>query len=150
MRTDINIKQRRFPVALARQICIAIYGANPSQQAWGNWRKWAKVPAHSRIVSYEQMCLLAAIASIRKKKPREELAISEIKIVANCPKLAEAIGRSLDQVDKEGVLGSDVPFWLSSHGIQIHNFDLYNKIKGFSMKQVYPEDLLLRTFAPRI
>jgi hypothetical protein len=150
VRTDINIKQRRFPVALARQICIAIYGSSPSQQAWGNWRKWAKVPAHSRIVSYEQLCLLAAIASIRKKKPREELAISEIKAIANCPKLAEAIDRSLTHLDERGILGSDVPFWLASREIKVHSFDLYNRIKGFSTKGLYSEDLLLRTFPPKI
>lgn len=145
MKTVINIHERRFPSVVAKEwieVSRGSEGKKLASQTWVNWRRWAGVTNGAKYLSWEQLCKLAAIAAIRRDGSNRELDMADINRLAKSPELQEDLAQAVKDLDSKGILGYNIPTYLYAEGIVVKTYDLYNKMKDFSLKATYQEDQL--------
>ncbi len=145
---DINLKQRSFSAAFAKTYATRVYGFDPSPNTWGNWRKWAGISKGATMFSFEQVCILAAIATIRSTDRVRQLRKSEILAIANSYELQEQIAAVIEFMDRTNkVSGKDVVQALNVRGVEIGLSTLYRRMREFNVKfslqKVYSVDKLI-------
>lgn len=134
---DIDLKQRQFPIAFAKAYCKRIYG-EPAKDTWRNWRQWAGVGKGAMLVNFDQLCCLAAIATIRVQQPRQELKRKDVKALAESLEIQEPIAAVIEHMDKtEIIAGCNALDALQCRGIQTNLRALYRKVPKFSQNRTY-------------
>lgn len=145
---DIDLKQRSFPAAFAKTYAIRVYGSEPSPNTWRNWREWAGISKGATMFSFEQVCTLAAIATIRSTDRVRQLRKSEILAIANSLELHEQIAAVIEFMDRADLVsGKDIVQALNVRGVEISLSTLYRRMREFNVKfslqNVYPVDRLV-------
>lgn len=136
----LALNERQFSAIVVKSCCEVIYGKAISNDAWGNWRQWAKVPRRVRLLNFDQFVFLAAIAQIRSEDSNRhrELSRGEVEVVALDPDFQQGIQRAIEFLDASGkVVGRDAPIALASRGVGVSLQALYQKIPGFSVHKIY-------------
>lgn len=137
-REQILMRERLFSSKVARISCEKVYGSSISQGAWSNWRSWAGVSRHNRLVRFDEFCLLIAIAHTRKSNQYGELFRGDIEDLANSLLVQEAVAAAIREMDFRGAIeGRNVEKALRKQGIHVSRATLYRKIPGFSMDNLY-------------
>lgn len=144
---DLEIKQRYFPVSMVKAYASRIYG-KISKNAWHNWRSWANVPKGAMLVTFDQFCFIAAIATLRTQHPRRELSRSEVQQIANSLDLQTSIAAVIEFMDNSGTIaGSDAIKALQIRGKRVSLRSLYRKIPAFSLHKFYSIEYLEKLLA---
>jgi hypothetical protein len=132
-----NKKEAKYPARLAIAICERIYSKKIYPGTWANWRKWAECSG-ARMLTEGQMLKLAAIASLRKAHPTNELDSLRIDYaVANAnPLICKAL---MELEAAKFVTGGQAIALLG-----VPRATAYRRMKAFSARSVYRlEDLAI-------
>lgn len=136
--TELDLKQRQFPVAFAKKYASRIYGKIPASHTWSNWRSWAGVSEYASAVNFDQLCFLAAVATIRSYHRRRELTRQEVNALACTVAIQEPLTNLIRYLDATGfVAGSDAIDALRARGVSTSFANLYRKVPRFSKQNVY-------------
>lgn len=141
--------KRHFPSAFCKAWVTRIYGADPADSTWVRWRKWAAVPSGCPFLTFDQLCDVSAIATIRAREAAQgypnhrELNLSEIKVVAATREVQEPIGAVVQYLDANGVVcGRDAAIALQMRGLSISTRSLARVIPKFSLQKTYDVNTL--------
>jgi len=141
--TQQSLKQRVFPISIAKAYVVRIYNRNPSPDTWKNWREWAGISKGRMYISFDQFCFLAAIATIRVCDRYRELNREEVEAMANSLAIQEPLAQLIYYIDStEKVVGGDAIDALKARGIETTLRDLYRKVPKFSKQTIYPINYL--------
>ena len=136
----IDVKERVFAGVVARSLCERTYGGKISDDAWGNWRKWIKIPSYRREYTFQELCWLYAIAKLRSnpKNRYRQLGAVEINEIAKSLDTHEMIESLIHMIDESGiVLGKDAALALAANGVNVSTRTLYRNVPGFSTNKTY-------------
>jgi hypothetical protein len=123
-------KEAKYPARLAIAICERIYGKKIYPGTWANWRKWAECSG-ARMLTEGQMLKLAAIASLRKTHPTNELDVLRIDyaVATANPLIRKAL---MELEASKFVTGGQAIAILG-----IPRATAYRRMKTFSARSVY-------------
>jgi hypothetical protein len=139
-----RFRDRLFSGVMVKAICDRTYESRISNEAWKNWRSWARVPKRGRAYTFEQFCFLYAIALIRSDEDHRyrQLGRKEIRRIAESVETQEMMAGFIEFFDQDLIVGKDAPIALATRGVKVSIKTLYKNVPGFSTGKVYRiEDL---------
>lgn len=142
--STIGHVERRFKRSIVRRACSAIYGSKISTVAWGNWKDWAGVDRRATDFSFDEFCMMCAIAQLRHIHPYRELLKSEIVAIARSDAMLESLGGLIAMLDNAGVcVGWDILKVLELRGVSIDASELQSKLGRITPNAWYRVDDVL-------
>lgn len=147
-----ELKQRYFVSSFARRWCDRIYGGAIADSTWGRWRRWAGIPTDAKILRFDQICFLAAVATIRAddrargRSLRRELHLqNEILPLMESLEIQEPLAKVIQYMDATGtVSGKDAAAALRARGYQVTERSLYRSVPKFNRQRLYQVEYLER------
>lgn len=139
-------QDRVFSGAMVKNFCQKVYGEYIHRNTWGNWRKWATVGRGKRSYSFEQFCLLYAIASIRSNAldRYRELGRAEVDVIAGNIETHQYLADFIHLADKRIVIGKEAPIALAAKGCRVSLRSLYRNVPNFDQRRAYDVSYLAK------
>lgn len=144
---SVGLDQGRvFSGAMVKNFCQKVYGEYIHRNTWGNWRKWARVGLGKRSYSFEQFCLLYAIASIRSNTENRyrELGRAEVDTIAGSIETHQYLADFIHLADKTVVIGKEAPIALAAKGCSVSLSSLYRNVPNFDQRRTYDVSYLAK------